>query len=968
MKKLLSLMAVLLGTFIYAQTTVTGTVIAEDNVPIPGANVVFDSTTGAVSDFDGNFTLVVNANPPFDLKISSVGFDTATVNVTAGNLSFTVTLAESQNLLDEVVISASRTPERLFESPVTVERFDYKDIAQSTGQDFYTSLEGLKGVQVNSGGLLLQAINTRGFSTVYNEGFVQLVDGMDNAAPGLNFSAGNLVGISEIDIQSVEVLPGASSALYGANAFKGIMLMNSKSPFDFPGFNAYIKSGVTSHDSAGDNLYYDVGARFAHNWDNKFAFKAVISYVEGTDWAATDYSDINYPQGRFMPGTVDSVDPSVMPDYNGVNVYGEVGQTFNMTNVFRAVVLPALVANGTLSGGQAAQINGIVGAFAPNYFGTQTINSTGYKEVDLGDNKASSFKVDLAGHYRIDGNKELIFNSKFGSGNTVLHATNRNMLKNFALQQHKLEYRSPRLTARAYTTIEDSGNTHDMSALGGRIANAQPGGIAGWFGTYLNTYFGEVFGLINPNPIQGLNTMLGAILFNGITDFNTLMGALGKSGGDIPAHIASRKAADMNMLVPGSDAFKQAYYNSTTTPIANGGAAIIDNSKANSFEFNYNLGDLVPAFDLTVGAQYRDYILRSGGSLFTDYDGPIKFNELGVYTQVQKSLLDGAVKLTGSMRYDKSQYFDGSFTPRLGALVFLSPQHNVRVSYQTGFQNPSSQDQYIGLDAGVAVLMGSSPDSIDRFRMNLVGQSSLTPYTVTGNMVMNNSYTLGFLNGDYSAAQLDPVEPQYVSSREVGYRYNGKKVSLDVSAHWSKYQNFIAAKNVLTPLYGSVNNVTGLIAMSRGDYRVFSVDNNTDEEVTTMGASVGLDSKIGKFDFGTSFSYNEIDRTNIDPDFETGFNTPKVRTKFSLGSTELSDKFAFNVNARYHNSYMWESSFLDGMIPANWVFDAQLSFDAPELNGKFKVGAVNLSGKDYLMMPGSGLIGSQYYVQFTLNP
>ena len=485
---------------------------------------------------------------------------------------------------------------------------------------------------------------------------------------------------------------------------------------------------------------------------------------------------------------------------------------------------------------------------------------------------------------------------------------------------------------------------------------------------YLLSYFTELPSLVNPNPISALNTMVGAILYNGITDFNTLMGALGKSGGDIPAHMAARKIADMNMLVPGSDAFNQAYYNSTTTPIANGGAAIIDNSKANSFEFNYNLGDLVPAFDLTVGAQYRDYILRSGGSLFTDYDGPIKFNELGVYTQVQKSLLDGAVKLTGSMRYDKSQYFDGSFTPRLGALVFLSPQHNVRVSYQTGFQNPSSQDQYIGLDAGVAVLMGSSPDSIDRFRMNLVGQSSLTPYTVTGNMVMNNSYTTGILNGDFTPAQLDPVEPQYVSSREVGYRYNGKKVSIDVSTHWSKYENFIAAKNVITPLYGSVSNLSGAAAVAAGDFRVFSVDNNTDEKVTTMGASVGLDSKIGKFDFGTTFSYNEIDRTNIDPDFETGFNTPKVRTKFSLGSTELSDKFAFNVNARYHNSYMWESSFLDGTIPANWVFDAQLSFDAPELNGKFKVGAVNLSGKDYLMMPGSGLIGSQYYVQFTLNP
>ena len=91
--------------------------------------------------------------------------------------------------------------------------------------------------------------------------------------------------------------------------------------------------------------------------------------------------------------------------------------------------------------------------------------------------------------------------------------------------------------------------------------------------------------------------------------------------------------------------------------------------------------------------------------------------------------------------------------------------------------------------------------------------------------------------------------------------------------------------------------------MQRGDFRVFSVDNNTDEEVNVMGLTAGLDSKIGKFDFSTSFSYADLDRTNIDPDFETGFNTPKVRTKFSIGSTELTEKFSFNLNARYHNSF-----------------------------------------------------------------
>ena len=80
-----------------------------------------------------------------------------------------------------------------------------------------------------------------------------------------------------------------------------------------------------------------------------------------------------------------------------------------MTDVFRGVVLPALVGNGTITAGQAGLANTILGTFSPNYFGTQTINSTGYKEVDLTDNKASSFKIDVAAHCRIDGDSELIF-------------------------------------------------------------------------------------------------------------------------------------------------------------------------------------------------------------------------------------------------------------------------------------------------------------------------------------------------------------------------------------------------------------------------------------------------------------------------------------------------------------------------------------------------------------------------------
>ena len=956
-------MAVLLSTFIYAQTTVTGTIVSNDNTPIPGANVVFDATTGAVSDFDGNFTIVVNASPPFDLTISSIGFEASTINVTADNLSIDVTLSDSTNLLDEVVLSASRTPERLFESPVTVERFDYKDIAQSTGSSFYQSLENLKGVQINQGAMLLPIINTRGFSTIDNTGFVQLVDGMDNAAPGLNFAAGNLVGINEIDIQSVELLPGAASALYGANAVKGIMLMNSKSPFDFPGFSAYVKSGVTSSDNGGDNSYYDAAVRLAKNWNDKFALKAVVSIVEGTDWVAGDYRDRNLLSGGETPLSIE--DQSYLPGYNGVNVYGEIPQTINYTNVFRANVLPVFVQQGLLSSAQAAGVNQIFGVFAPDYFGTEIVRNTGYKEMELHDGGTSSFKIDLSAHYRIDGNKELIWNSKIGNGSTIYHATNRNNLKNFQLQQHKIEYRTPKLTARAYTTIEDSGNTHDMEFLGIRMALAQPGGLGGWFNSYLNTYFVDAAALINPNPQTALNTILGGIQ-QGITDFDSLLSLYGKN--DSSAHKSARLAANQNMLKPGSEAFNNALLNATTNPISEGGAAILDQSKANSVEFNYNLGDLVPTFDLSIGGSVREYVLRSNGSLFTDYDTPIKFNEIAFYTQAQKELFEGAVKLTGSVRYDKSQFLEGHFTPRVGALVYLSPRHNIRASYQTGFRNPSSQDLYISLDVAQVVIIGTSPDSVERFNMDLVGASSLNSYNVTGSMVQNNSYTLAAAGGVFEKAELDNVKPEFVNTKEFGYRYNGKKVSVDISAYWSKFTDFITEVQVVTPLYGSVANLSGAAAVAAGDFRVFSWNTNTNNEVTTKGISAGVDARLGKFDIGSSISYNELKSDDQDPDFISYFNTPPIRAKFSFGSINLTDKFGFNVSARYHNDFKWEGTFLSYDIPENLTFDASLNFDVPDLKGKIKVGAVNISGDDYMPYAGGGMIGSTYYVQYTLNP
>jgi len=234
MRALFFVAALFIGLSSFAQTVINGTVTDDNGEPIPGVNIIVIGTTdGAVADFNGTFVLETSETPPFQIRVTNLGYGDVVVDITSANQTVTVSMTEAQTILDEIVVSASRTPERIFESPVSVERFGLKEIKNTAAESFYSGLQNLKGVDINTNSLTFQSINTRGFATFANNRFLQLVDGMDNSAPGLNFVLGNLVGMSELEVQSVEILPGASSALYGAGAFNGILFMNSKNPFDY---------------------------------------------------------------------------------------------------------------------------------------------------------------------------------------------------------------------------------------------------------------------------------------------------------------------------------------------------------------------------------------------------------------------------------------------------------------------------------------------------------------------------------------------------------------------------------------------------------------------------------------------------------------------------------------------------------------------------------------------------------------
>ena len=629
----------------YAQTSISGSVKDGQNQPIPGANVkVSGESTGTVTDGDGNFTLSSTKKPPFNVEISSVGFGSKKVSVTSNNQKVTVALTGEETKLDEIVISASRTPEKVLQSPVTIERMSLKEIKNTTAATYYDGLENLKEVHFNTSSLSFKSINTRGFATVANTRFLQLVDGMDNSSPALNFVLGNLIGLSELDVANVELLPGASSALYGANAFNGILFMNSKSPFTNQGLSFYFKYGKTYQDAAGANDYWDFGIRAAHAFDKHFAAKANFTFMKGTEWVAADKTD----------QTTNLVGSGVNPNYDGLNVYGDEVST-NIKSVGRSLANLGLIPQSAVN-------------LLPNY----NVARTGYAEQDLNDNIVKSVKADFSLHFRpwADDN-EITLQHKVGLGNTIYQGANRYSLKNFFMNQTKIEFKGKNYFLRAYMTNENAGDSYDMRFAAWNVNRAWKDD-ATWFGQYAGAYIQSTLGLV-----PGVGTSPEA------------------------AHAFARSVADAGRFLPGSPQFESALASVTADPDLVTGSKFKDKSKLYHAEANYNFKDIIKVAEIQLCGSLREYVMNSDGTIFTDYNGPIKYDEYGLYAQVQKKLLaDDRLKFTGSARYDKSQNFDGFISPRL-SLVYsagANKQHNFRASYQTGFRNPTTQDQYIGLN------------------------------------------------------------------------------------------------------------------------------------------------------------------------------------------------------------------------------------------------------------------------------
>ncbi len=933
------------------QHTITGTVFNSSNSQgMPGVSVsVKGAATGAITNSSGEFRVTTTRSLPLTLVFSYVGFTTQEITVSDAGQSVNVQLVSSEILGQEVVVSASRVAESILQSPVSIEKLDTRAIKATPAPTFYDALANMKGVEMSTQSLTFKSVNTRGFNSNGNTRMLQLIDGMDNQAPGLNFSVGNIVGITELDMDNVEILPGAASALYGPNALNGIVLLNSKSPFQYEGLSANIKSGLLNESgrSSATTGYYDVTVRYAKAFNNKFAFKVNLGYIKADDWQAYDNRDQSLLNGRNLK-TGDRSNPG----YNGVNIYGDETNV-NMFGTLRPIALTP--APGNALGNGIAQFStqtgipraNIYNAFMPDSANT-FVSRTGYDERDLADYDTKNLKANVALHYRINSNLEAIAQGSYGTGTTVYTGADRYSIKNFRMGQYKLELRSDNFYVRLYTTQERSGDSYAVGTLGAGINEAWKPSTT-WFQQYFGTYAGAAF----PAFVTAFQQAMGGGQ-SPQQAFATASAAI--KGNAAGYHDAARKAADQGRLLPGTPEFEAAANKVKDKPIpgdlATGiGAKFMDKTNLYQAEFMYNFKNQIDFMDLMVGGNYRVYALNSEKTIFAldDNGKEFRINEYGGYVQVGKKLFEDNLKLSAALRYDKNENFEGQFSPRVSAVYTFLKTQNIRASYQTGFRIPHTQDQYIDLLTPQARLLGGLPFLRERYGLD-----------------KSPVFTLESVQaGTPQQYTFREFKPEKIIAFELGYKgLIARKLLIDAYVYSNTFKNFNGSQVLVKPLAG-------------GAREIYSIPVNYEKDLKSWGWALGLDYSLpSNFIVGGNVSFNKLRDEDELGSFQAMYNTPRYRYNIYVGNRNIANSnFGFNVTWRWQEAFIWSSSFVGpavrvnnlGEIPAYGTLDAQVSKFFPQPKITVKIGGANITQNTYVQSWGNPTVGMQLYAAIGYN-
>lgn len=913
---------------------------AAAKTPLANATVyIREHEAGATTDDNGQFVIKSYLRFPFTLEISFIGYEKQVFTVENERAKLQFQLQPLVMMSDEMVVTASRVEERLFKSPVAIEKLDIRAIRETPAASYYDALENVKGVQLTTSSLTFKVPNTRGFNNPNNFRFMQLVDGVDVQAATLGVPLGNTIGPSELDIASVEITPGSASALYGINSINGLAHLRSKNPFLTQGLSFYQRVGVNhvdniDHDAA---LMTETALRFAKVLDKneKLAVKLNVSYFQGIDWVSSAAVDQNASnRASANPAFPELGSGETNPAYDAWNRYGDERNN----NV----------------------------AVAVNYLGkrqTFNVRRTGYWEKDLTEPQVSNLKFSGGLFYRPFKDWELSYNYRYGSMDGTFQRGNKIRLNDAVVQNHSLELKNKRLTARVYFTDENTGDSYNLKPL---VDNLE-----------LTTKTNKDWSALYQTTLQ-----------SGIDQGKSLT----------EAHLAARARADQGRPEPGTQAFQDLknkiisinnwdHASLIAGAPATGGAALWQRSHLYHGELQYDASHwLKEKVSLLLGTDLRVNEVIPDGNNFVDFSRPIeeralpggdkvRYSKLGAFAQATKLLFEEKLKLVASIRYDHNYDFPGRWNPRVAAVFSPNEKWNYRISYQSGVRFPALFEALSYVNNGNVRRVGGLAKVNEGlgFLENSYTLNSLDLFTAA----VNKDVAAGSTRNDAGlknrnllvVANLPQLAPEEVQAWDAGVKsvLFDNKVVLDWDFYYNVYGGFLGQVEVAVPRDGKVGTDASVLDMldrnKQVRYRVFTNATNT---YYNYGSALRLSYNFyKKYSLSGNLNYNDLQTKNDNDIFITGFNTPTWSGNIQFGNREVLPNFGFNVVWKWQDTFLWQTPLAEGVVSSFSTVDAQVSLQVPKWNASFKLGGTNLANQRYIQYAAGPTIGALYYLSAT---
>lgn len=895
----------------------------QDKDPLIGASVSIKGTDlGAICDINGRFEVEYKGPYPVELEVTYIGFIPNVFTVERASTDLNLGLSEESITLENVVVKGQRVTDKQKAAPLTVESLDLLAIRETPSDNFYDGLGTLKGVDLTAASLGFKIINTRGFNSTSPVRSLQIIDGVDNQAPGLNFSLGNFLGSSELDVLKVDIIQGASSAFYGPNAFNGVISMETKDPF--------FQKGISIQTKYGERSLFDIGLRWAEAYRNKknqeyIGFKLNAYYMRAYDWEADNFDPVfESPSSADNPGRFDAV-----------NIYGdEYNRALDLSTAQRWV-----------------------------YPGFGVAHRTGYREVDLVDYNTKNIKASGAIHYRTRpalgaNSPELIYASSFGSGTTVYQGDNRFSLRNILFFQNRIEFRQrDRYFIRAYATHEDAGDSYDPYFTALRLQqSAKPDAI--WARDYISFWqrtirpravaagFPQL--VFDPETQSFRFDHAAADLWE--AQFQDSLRHWHQLAADAANKANPLAANTQDFFEPGTERFREEF-NRITRAKSNEeeeGTRFYDKSALYHLHGEYKF---LPSFtdEIIVGGNARLYTPNSDGTIFSDTAGIRITNfEVGMYSGIKKLFFNDRLTASATFRADKNQNFNWIFTPAASMVYKVDDLSYFRLSFSSALRNPTLADQYLFLNVGRAILAGN----LNGWE-NLITVESFRDYL--GSL---NPDTLHFFN-------VAPVRPERVKTFEIGYRTTlFDQLYVDAGYYYSIYNDFLGFNLGVTASFDPLTRLPT-------DIQAYRIAANSLNTVTTQGFNIGLNYFFSKYYMlSGNYSWNRLNKDFEDDPIIPAFNTPEHKfnigfsfrnVEFDLGNIPIKN-LSFNINYKWIQGFIFEGSpQFTGFIPTYDLLDGQINYAVDRWNTTFKLGGSNLLNKMQFQTYGGPRIGRLAY-------